>query len=470
MVHTKNDQFTRVLQAAATLGSGAGSTNGKVLILGASKEMEPFVTSLLNQRIPLIMVDRSPNLPASYCEHHKDLLEVVELDFSDEQKLNDFIKTKDIVHTIALPVGRSLVALGKINDKYGFTGPSFEAINICTDKYEFHKFLASINVPTATHRQQQESAALGESFGGKANNALAAFHDCAYLAATKEDFTQDKVGALRAKVERSLTYPLIIKSNFGSGSRGVRLVHNAQEFESYVPFDFGDDVLLIEEAIDGDEFSLDAFVSSEGLVYCLGLFYKDVSAEPYRQETSYYIISENSVWEHIKSTFNKVAKELNLRNSFIHCDFFLDKSDRVYIIDISCRMGGNDLIGPLSYFGHDPCVIFAKAVVAGDKECLAKLDEDMIFQPKKSALMSFFDFKKSGIYQGEKGTLDDIFTDDEICNIVALQNHMKKGDKVGPMTQGSDCHRGYIMVQYDKIEDACSIIERYLNNQIIEEA
>lgn len=57
-----------------------------------------------------------------------------------------------------------------------------------------------------------------------------------------------------------LSFPIILKPRSGSGSRGIHLVHNAEELES---FKFND-ALLIQEYLPGKEYSVDVYVDQNG--------------------------------------------------------------------------------------------------------------------------------------------------------------------------------------------------------------
>ena len=129
----------------------ASSTSPVVLILGVGLGSEPFIRELLQHQITVIVVDQKPILSTELTQHGQErgLLTVIPHDFSDINMVEEVIAQYHVTHTLALPVGRSLTILGQINDRHHFLGPSFTAVDTCTDKIKFHRFLEqhSLNAP-----------------------------------------------------------------------------------------------------------------------------------------------------------------------------------------------------------------------------------------------------------------------------------------------------------------------------------
>lgn len=117
-----------VTSSASSSASACPPPETVVLVLGAGLGSEPFIETLLRLGVSLVVMDRSPQLsPELLASPLAQKLTVLSQDFSDLSAVDAAIAAHQVTHTIALPVGRSLMYLGQVNSRYHFTGPKLSA-------------------------------------------------------------------------------------------------------------------------------------------------------------------------------------------------------------------------------------------------------------------------------------------------------------------------------------------------------
>ncbi len=419
----------------------------KVLILGASCESSKFLELLLNEGVSVVCTDRNPALPQEFLSKHSAQLKCYSIDFSESDKLDDLIKSEKITHTLALPVGRSLVNLGKINDRYGFAGPSFHAIDILTDKLKMHRFCEALGLNHSRYVCLEDNSA----------QAIAAAVD---------------------EIEGTLSYPMIVKPSMGSGSLGVRILNSRDDLLNYrIPERFDTCPLLFEQMLQGTEYSCNVMTDSNAKCYSIGLFKKQISSAPFRQEVAYFMDDYSDIFEKIRPLMERLCSELNLANCFINADVIVSDEGIAYGVDIAPRLGGNSLIDLLCLNGNNPLHLFKSCHIDG---------QAVTVQTQRPAMMAFFNFDTSFTYKPHSAlsaaspnsdataacstSCDEplskdieLFSAQERPHIISLKNNLKPGDQLGPMSCGMDCQRGHITVAHDSVAQAQAIVEKYFD-------
>lgn len=434
------------------------NTNRKVLVLGASPEIERFYELLLEENLQIICFDRHIGLsPEIQANPH---LKCYNIDFSDLEKVNEVISHESIDFSITVPVGRALIFLGKVNDSFNFNGPSFKAIDTLTDKAALHTYLRNIGLNDHNYLVLPFDEANTDSVTNSATGASAGASSALDNLPLSLKQLHSKVESIEAKIG----YPMIIKPCYGSGSLGAQVVRNREALLSYtLPARFQNDPVLVEECIDATEYLVNAFIDSKGECHSLGIYKKQMTPEPYRQEIAYYSDDYSAAFKQIKPYLEEVAKGLNLSNSFMQADVFVAEDGKVYLVDCSPRLTGNSIIYMQLINGINPIHVFRKCVVDGQPF------ED--FPVQQPACMRFFNFETSATYTRDPSIREDeyiasLYSTDELEHIAMVQNNLKPGVLVGPMTSGTDCYRGYIIATGTTLEHANELTHRYVNSLI----
>lgn len=413
-----------------------------VLILGVGLGSEPFIQELLQHQITVVVVDQKPILSSALTQHGKEsgLLTVIPHDFSDLNMVEEVIARYHVTHTLALPVGRSLTKLGQINDRHHFLGPSFTAVDTCTDKIKFHHFLEqhSLNAPRYMVLPPRNEVK------DKRKNAYA-------LSNNELQQVQDNLG-----------FPLIIKPSCGSGSQGVRYCGDMSTLKSYLlPERFASQSILLEEVIAGTEYSTNFFVDNYGAIHMIGLYAKEISSLPFRQEVAYFVDDYSEPFAHIYPYLQSMVKALGsgCHSSFFQCDLILTANNQPYAIDISPRMAGNIVILLEQFCGMSPIKLFVDHVL--HSQALGTTEKLPI--PSQKAVLRFFSYAHAGTVQAIVPQL----STEEQRHIVSLKNNLHIGSSVGPMADGRGLAQGHIMIAHDDTAEANNLTHRYLDSFIV---
>ena len=360
--------------------------NAKILILGASAENTGFIQKLIELGLHVVCLDKHPTLDKTFLSKNVKQLTCIECDFINTQAVKDIVVQEHITHTIALPIGRSLVALGKINDYFNFAGPSFDAIDRLTDKVKFHQLCQEL-----------------------------ALDDAQYI--DLNDGQPNTISSQISAIEQALAYPVIVKPSLGSGSLGVRYIANRAELLAYqAPERFISSPLLIEQAISGEEYSCNVFIDRHQEIHPIGIFKKEISAIPYRQEIAYFVDDYSCVFDAILPSMQKIVQKLNLSQSFLHADIIMTEQGKHYIIDISPRLTGNNVLKLLSFTNNNPIEIYYKEVLGNQSANFHKVQE--------AAALRFFSFDHDIVYgaahcngsnqSNSPSKIDSIFSPEEL--------------------------------------------------------
>ena len=408
--------------------------NEKILILGASAENTGFIQKLIELGLHVVCLDKHPTLDKTFLSKNVKQLTCIECDFINTQAVKDIVVQGHITHTIALPIGRSLVALGKINDYFNFAGPSFDAIDRLTDKVKFHQLCQEL-----------------------------ALDDAQYI--DLNDGQPNTISSQISAIEQALAYPVIVKPSLGSGSLGARYIANREELLAYqAPERFISSPLLVEQAISGEEYSCNVFIDRHQEIHPIGIFKKEISAIPYRQEIAYFVDDYSCVFDAILPSMQKIVQKLNLSQSFLHADIIMTEQGKHYIIDISPRLTGNNVLKLLTFTNNNPIEIYYKEVLGNQSANYHKVQE--------AAALRFFSFDHDIVYgaahcngsnqSNSSPKIDSIFSPEELPNIIELKNHMILGNSYGAMQNGADTNNGYIFAKGKDLASANELTYRYL--------
>lgn len=251
------------------------------------------------------------------CECRDILDEFYHIDINESKEIIKVIENKvknkcNILGVLPTPIGRYVSTSGIINDYFKFIGPSQFAAETCSNKTLVNKFLKENNLPLPIQ------------------------------------YSIDNIDEIK--------FPVIAKPVFGSGSRFVKVLYNKDELRvfhnSYDAYSrFGE--LLIEEFIDGKEYSVEILVQKKEITF-FHIIDKEITELPYRQEISYtspvYIPKEE--YDSIYETLNIYIKNLNVEDSIFHVDVIF-RNNKSYIIDIAPRPGGVNIMSRIINYTYD---------------------------------------------------------------------------------------------------------------------
>lgn len=160
-----------------------------------------------------------------------------------------------------------------------------------------------------------------------------------------------------ARVSAELDFPLIIKPTGLSASILVNKVENKQELQQTLTSSFtalkkvytkhrglGDETIVVEEFIDGDIYSTDAYIDADGKTYILPFIYckngSMVGMEGYQiyQSETHHNLTEQEI-DAGKVVAEKAMHAIGLRSSVAHIELF-HTVQGWKVIELGARPGG----------------------------------------------------------------------------------------------------------------------------------
>ena len=228
-------------------------------------------------------------------------------------------KCKEIKPDAVISVASDLATLtvNYLADKLGLVGNSLECTRLSTNKYEMRNaFLTNgVSVPKFT------------KVAGTGKEEISKISD--------------------------FSMPIIVKPTDRSGSRSINKIENWEEAESgklkeaieaatEVSFE---KKAIIEEYIDGDEFSAES-ISYKGKHTLLAVTRKRTTGAPHFIETGHIQPAgiNNNMLEKVQKEVFAGLNSLKITNGASHAEFKITPDGQVKIIEIGARMGG-DCIG-----------------------------------------------------------------------------------------------------------------------------
>nr|WP_272899228.1 ATP-grasp domain-containing protein [Caldalkalibacillus salinus] len=139
-----------------------------------------------------------------------------------------------------------------------------------------------------------------------------------------------------------VTYPAVIKPVSGWSSIGVQKVLNKKEAQqSYLALRHKGQAFMIEEYIEGPEFSIDGVIHNNNIYYS-GITSKQLSPEPFFEEIGHDFPAqlEDRVKADIYHTTEKALSSLDIDHCPFHLEFRLTREGPV-VIEVAGRLGGD---------------------------------------------------------------------------------------------------------------------------------
>jgi hypothetical protein len=396
----------------------------KAVLIGASSESIFAINEAKNMGFNVIAFDENKNAEGLRIADSGYVVDIKKPELIISQLASSHIlpQSPDIV--LPVPIGRYLTSIGAVNDYYHLVGVGFDSANYCTDKYEFHKLLS--------------------------RNGLRDI-DCILV----------KYGEVNQNFP--LSYPVIVKPRFGSGSRSVYVVRNYKElkrnFISHMPYreDF-----LIENFKYGKEYGLDAVVIEKQFILIL-LREKLLTPYPYRQCVGYYTVIESdenhSMFSSIRKYMFNVISLMKLNNVLLHADIIYDNNSP-FLIEISARPSGHNLHNLFT-----PLATGINVIREYLKFAVPELNQSYLFCPKntKCMLIRYFDFENCKIIAAPDK--DELF---KSFPLIAYEYNHKNGI-MGQVVDGSAImNRGYFILEGNSKNELEGYSKAILNKFVLE--
>lgn len=306
-------------------------------------------------------------------------------DIRKPQNIVNLLKDKP-AFVLPVPIGRYLTTTGAVNDILGLKGISKSAAENCTDKYIFHRKLASDHLRSGFCR----------------------------LIPAETSITK------QTSAFENICYPFILKPRYGSGSKGVYLIGSENEWHriSASVFPASEDYIA-ETVYEGTEYGADGFIF-DGKLYLLLIREKLLTNPPFCQCVGYFSLNRKDnagFYQKTSDYLQRVTEVLQMNNCLFHCDFIGD-TEHTDIIEISGRPSGHNL--------HN---LFTPLVTG-----ISMIDTYIDFMEGKplSIELSTADSMLIGYFDFENCTVKKVPSQNEISeclkeSLMAYECHMKPG-------------------------------------------
>lgn len=289
----------------------------KILLLGGSAQQIVAIKTAKQLGYYTVLCDFLTDNPGQY-EADKFYL----VSTTDKAAVLEVAQKEHVDGVLAYASDPAAPTAAYIAEKLGLPGNPCQSVEILCNKDRFRKFL------------------LENGFSAPKANGYASV----------EDALNDKV---------YYEYPIIIKPVDSSGSKGATVLHSEEEgLTDALEFAFSFSRchrVIVEHFIEkkhpyligGDVFIEDGKIVLWGLLNC----HRDNSVNPLVPVgKSYPLQLEIEDVQRVKETLVSMVERLGIRNGSMNVELVVDKSNRVWPIDVGPRSGGNmipDLLGDM---------------------------------------------------------------------------------------------------------------------------
>lgn len=277
----------------------------KILIIGAGF-LQSFVIKKAKQLgYYTITMDKNPHsIGFAYADHYAII------DIVDQEACLAYARTENINGVLTAATDYGVLSAAYIAQEMGLPGLDYKAAKIVKDKY---------NVRCLLSEQQTDGI--------------------------KQYYQISDADTLKSMID-VIKYPVILKPCDGSGSKAVRKVEDAAALEA--AFYEAKQVslsgkVLIEDFISGREYGVESFVY-DGKIHVLGVMGKHMTSSPDYAELGHHMPSRLQIEDKVKTVVENAIKALGINFGAVNMDVLVTDDQRVCIVDIGARMGGN-LIG-----------------------------------------------------------------------------------------------------------------------------
>lgn len=272
----------------------------------------------------------------------------------------------------------------------------------------------------------------------------------------KSLMTRDEEDAWRL-FDEQFTTDAILKPSRNSGSRGIAKVQKGSiDKDEFLLLyrraleESRDHSVLIEQFIEGPEFSVEAIVW-QGKPHILTVTDKKTTGAPYFVELGH---NQPSVYpQEIQKKLMDGAvagiKALGLNNCACHCELKL-QDDEVFLMEIGARLGGDFISTELTHLSTGVDMVAAAINVAlGVEPCLEPTEE------KQGVCIRYFTPKPGRLLQIQN---DDVLKDE---HVYSSEIYCRPGDII-PTVKSSLDRSGHIIVTDKTVQPAIERAEMLL--------
>lgn len=363
----------------------------KAAVIGASEEALHTIHKAHAYGLTVTALDGNPYAAGLAAA---DLGQVV--DISDENAVIEALKKEKPDFVLTVPIGRYLTTIGAVNDALGLPGISKRTAVLCTDKLVFHQRLAGCGLRNC--------------------------RCCGITGQEKSDF--------------EITFPVILKPRYGSGSRGIHVAMNGEELEQALKTVQGE-AYVLEECIAGEEYGVDGVVTKKGFQMIL-LRKKENTPLPARQAVGYFsVLPSEEFWRQVQAYMVRVVDCLGLEECLLHADVIRGE-DGPFLVELSARPSGHNL--------HNLFTPLCTGVDMAEEYIKYRMGLAFEFLPQytKTMMIHYFDMEGSVSRIPDRSSVERAVEG----SLIAWNCAIREGETLQPVSDGhSLMGRGYFIIE-----------------------
>lgn len=398
----------------------------KLLLLGGSAQQIVAIETAKRLGFYTILCDYLPDNPG---QHHADRF--YQESTTDKEAILSIALKEEIDGIVAYASDPAAPTAAYVAERMGLAGNPAESVEILCNKDRFRMFL-------------EEQGFASPHSGG--------YTEFGALAADKDKYS----------------LPVIMKPVDSSGSKGATVLRSwdglEKAFAFAMSFSRGRRV-IVEEYIEkkhpyligGDVFVVDGKIVLWGLLNC----HRDTAVNPLVPVgKSYPLQLEEADEEAVRVTLQEMVDKLGIRYGAMNVELILDRSGRVWPIDVGPRNGGNMIPELLGYiFGVDVVEMTVRTAM-GEKVTLECSDGACCFATHN------LHSSRNGIYTG-------VAFSDELEQYIIRRNLYKKaGDRIEYFDNAAKA-LGIVFMKFpdkDTMDRVLSNINNHIEIQMEEQA
>lgn len=388
----------------------------KVLLLGGSYFQIPSITTAKKLGYYAITCDYAPENPG-----HKFADEYYNVSTTDKEAVLNLAKKLKVDGIVCYASDPAAPTAAYVAEKMGFPTSPYESVEILSNKDKFRKFLAENNFNTPK---------------------AAGYHESEFEKMLAE-ISQFK-------------FPVMVKPVDSSGSKGVKKIERVEDLKAAV-----DGALIysrckrvvVEEFIEkkgytvgGDGFLLNGKIKFH--IFANGMR-EESGINPYVPIGHIWLCTQPiEIQQKIYDDIQKIFSILKMNTQAFNIDVVVDKNQKIYVIEIGARNGGNFIPKVIKYAtGVDLTEYTIKAAMG---ESCADLKQ---VEPKGF-------WANYIVHSQMAGTLKDFWIDEDFRknNIVECEFYKKPGDKI-PAFVGSNGTLGMMILKFPSQDEMLTTME-----------
>lgn len=385
----------------------------KILLLGGSTQQITALEYAKKIGLFTILCDFLPDNPG---QHYSDKFYCIST--TDKEAILQIAETEKVEGVVSYASDPAAPTAAYVAEKLGLPTNPYKSVQILSQKDKFRSFLKAngFNCPRA------------ESYHNMKDALSAVQH---------------------------FNFPIMIKPNDSSGSKGVNRANEINECDAYIKIAFENsrqNKIILEEFINqdhpymiaGDCFVVDGKVDFWGFLNS----HRDLSGNPFVPVgTSYPISLSASRLDRVKKEIQRLLDLLDIQFGAFNMEVMIDHKDDLYIVEIGPRNGGN-MIPDLLY------------MATGIDTIAATIDYCMGLNYAFSKPLEEKRYLATRIlHTSKKGKLQDIVFDDEIQSKIFKRVIYKSQGATIDCFDGSNKAIGIIFLTFDKEDDMHEFLE-----------